>query len=60
MFGLTTVEELSQGPRINSLRDSIQANEVHFPVPIPIFPYQHRPEIQWRLVELYFVRGWSS
>ena len=56
MFGLTTVEE----PRINRLRDSIQANQVHFPMPVPTFPYQFRADIQWRLVELYFVRGWST
>lgn len=56
MFGLSTVE----GPRINCLRDSIQANRVHFPMPIPSFPYQYRADIQWRLVELYFIRGWST
>jgi hypothetical protein len=56
MFGLTAVE----GPRINCLRDSIQANQVHFPMPIPSFPYQYRADIQWRLVELYFIRGWST
>ena len=56
MFGLTTGE----GPRINCLRNSIQANQVHFPMPIPSFPYQYRADIQWRLVELYFIRGWST
>jgi len=29
-------------------------------MPIPIFPYQYRADIQWRLVELYFIRGWST
>src|SRR5579863_10265227 len=56
MFGLSAIE----GRRINCLRDSIQANRVHFPMPIPSFPYQYRADIQWRLVELYFIRGWST
>ena len=51
---------LSQGTRIDELRDAIKANRLSFPVPVPIFPSQFRPDIQWRLVELYFVRGWSS
>jgi hypothetical protein len=41
------------------LRKAIRANRVVFPVPVPIFPCQHRADIQWRLVELYFVHGWS-
>jgi two-component system KDP operon response regulator KdpE len=48
------------GTRIDSLRKAIEANRINFPVPVPIFPSQFRPDLQWRLVELYFVRGWSS
>jgi hypothetical protein len=50
----------SDGPRIDDVREAIHANRIVFPVPVPTFPAQFRPEIQWRLVELYFIRGWSS
>ena len=60
MFALRTSEEFKPCIRIDSLRESIQSNQIHFPVPVPIFPHQFRADIQWRLVELYFVRGWST
>ena len=41
------------------LRRAIRANQVVFPSPVPVFACQHRADIQWRLVELYFVHGWS-
>jgi hypothetical protein len=44
---------------IDDLRAAIQANRISFPVPVPIFAYQHRADAQWRIVELYFVHGWS-
>jgi hypothetical protein len=44
---------------IDDLRVAIHANRVSFPVPVPMFAFQHRPEVQWRLAELYFVHGWS-
>src|SRR5450432_13635 len=44
--------------RISALRSAIQINQVSFPAQIPCFN-QSRADIQWRLVQLYFVRGWS-
>ena len=44
--------------RISALRDAIQTNRVSFPAQIPCFN-QSRADIQWRLVQLYFVRGWN-
>src|ERR1700732_5353213 len=44
--------------RINALRTAIQANKVSFPAQTPCFN-QSRADIQWRLVQLYFVRGWN-
>jgi hypothetical protein len=44
---------------IDDLRAAIQANQISFPVPVPIFVSQHRADAQWRIVELYFVHGWS-
>jgi hypothetical protein len=60
MFGQKHAETITDGPRIDDLRLAIKANRVNFPVPVPTFPAQFRPEIQWRLVHLYFIRGWSS
>jgi len=60
MFVESAADIANDGPRIDDLREAIQANRVSFPVPVPIFPAQFRPDIQWRLVQLYFVRGWSS
>ena len=60
MFWRNNSEVLSDGPRIDEVREAVHANRVAFPVPVPTFPAQFRPEIQWRLVELYFIRGWSS
>ena len=60
MFWRNNSEVLSDGPRIDEVREAVHANRVAFPVPVPTIPAQFRPEIQWRLVELYFIRGWSS
>ena len=60
MFVQRAAEIPVDGPRIDDLRYAIKANRVSFPVPVPIFPTQFKPDIQWRLVELYFIRGWSS
>jgi hypothetical protein len=49
------VEQMS----LRRLRRAIQDNEVSFPAPVPIFPKQSRADIQWKLVELYFVHNWS-
>jgi len=45
--------------RISALRDAIRSNQVSFPSQTPCFPNQSRADIQWRLVQLYFVRGWN-
>ena len=47
------------GLRIDHLRDAIQTNQISFPVPAPIFSCEYRADVQWRLAELYFVRGWE-
>ncbi len=61
MLAHMTAEQTVDGPlKIDELRQAVRANRVNFPVPVPIFAAQFRPEIQWRIVELYFVRGWSS
>lgn len=44
---------------LRRLRTAIQNQAVSFPAQVPVFECQSRPDIQWRLVELYFVRNWS-
>jgi|HubBroStandDraft_5_1064220.scaffolds.fasta_scaffold1593906_1 hypothetical protein len=44
---------------ICDLRSAIRLNRISFPVPVPVFASQHRPDVQWRLAELYFIHGWS-
>lgn len=44
--------------RIDILRRAIQNNWVTFPAQAPVFE-QARADIQWRLVVLYFIRGWT-
>jgi hypothetical protein len=41
------------------LRLALRKNQVSFPSQIPVFERQSRCDIQWRAVQLYFVRGWS-
>jgi hypothetical protein len=44
---------------LRRLREAVQNNEVSFPSQVPTFVCQSRADIQWRLVELYFIRNWS-
>jgi hypothetical protein len=44
---------------LRRLRRAIQENEISFPAQVPVFAKQSRADIQWKLVELYFVRNWS-
>ena len=44
---------------LRRLRNAVQNHEVSFPAQVPIFECQSRCDIQWRLVQLYFVRNWS-
>lgn len=45
---------------LNQLRKAIRANQVTFPSQVPTFTKQHRPEVEWQFVQLYFVRGWAA
>ena len=42
-----------------ALRNSLQENRVTFPAQVPVFKKQSRPDLQWKLAVLYFVRGWT-
>jgi len=45
--------------RLDELRSGIRANLISFPAQIPIFDKHDRPDLQRKLVQLYFVLGWS-
>ena len=38
---------------------AVRANLVSFPSQVPTFERHDRPDLQWRVVQLYFVFGWS-
>ena len=46
--------------RIDDLRDAIRKNQVTFPSQVPTFPKHDRPDLQRKLVQLYFILGWSG
>jgi hypothetical protein len=41
------------------LQQAVRENLVSFPSQVPVFERQSRPDLQPRLVILYFVRGWT-
>lgn len=41
------------------LRQAVCLNLISFPAQVPVFEKQARPDLQQRLVTLYFVRGWT-
>jgi hypothetical protein len=46
-------------PGSGILRRAIRMNIVSFPSQIPSFPKGSQADMQWRMVLLFFVRGWS-
>jgi hypothetical protein len=46
-------------PGSGILRRAIRGNIVTFPSQIPSFPKGSQADMQWRMVLLFFVRGWS-
>jgi hypothetical protein len=41
------------------LRQALRENLVSFPSQVPVFGKQSRPDLQQKIVVLYFVRGWT-
>lgn len=58
--GLECVESAVAHEGLAKLRLAIRERQVSFPAQVPSFPRQHSADIQWRIVTLYFVRGWTS
>jgi DNA-binding response OmpR family regulator len=44
--------------RIDDLRKAVRKQQVSFPSQAPTFERHDRPDLQWRLAQLYFVLGW--
>jgi hypothetical protein len=49
------IEELT----LAELRRKIRRNRASFPSQVPTFPKHDRPDLQRKLVQLYFLFGWS-
>jgi hypothetical protein len=45
--------------RLDQLRVAVRANLVSFPSAVPTFERHDRPDLQWKIVQLYFVLGWG-
>jgi hypothetical protein len=45
--------------KINSLREAIRFNRISFPSQVPVFSKHDRADLQRRIVQLYFLFGWS-
>jgi hypothetical protein len=53
--GAVSITQMS----LRRLRAAIHNHQVSFPSQVPVFACQSRADIQWRMVELYFIRNWS-
>jgi hypothetical protein len=49
-----------QANNIRLVRAAFRNQLISFPSQVPIFRHLQRPDIQWRIVLLYFVHGWPS
>jgi hypothetical protein len=45
---------------IRLIRTAVWNQRLSFPSQVPVFGHLRRPDIQWRIVVLYFVQRWSS
>ncbi len=45
--------------KINTLREAIRSNRISFPSQVPVFPKHDRADLQRKMVQLYFLFGWS-
>jgi hypothetical protein len=48
-----------EGLSLSNLRAAIRANHVSFPSQVPTFPKHDRPDLQRKMVQLYFLFGWN-
>ena len=55
----TTLAPNLQQLTLEQMRLAIRSNQVSFPSQVPTFARHDRPDLQRKLVQLYFVLGWS-
>jgi hypothetical protein len=53
-------EEVTTGRKLTLrvIRKAVQCHNIAFPSQVPVFLHLPRPDIQWRIVLLYFVHAW--
>jgi hypothetical protein len=57
---MTHSPESKQAWKLRFIKKAIRDQVISFPSQVPVFRHLHRPDIQWRIVLLYFVHGWPS
>jgi hypothetical protein len=45
--------------RLDLLQEAVRSNKVSFPSQVPVFVRHATPDLQCRVVQLYFIHGWS-
>jgi hypothetical protein len=58
--GVLSDAESLEAIGINRLRREIRSNRVTFPAQVPVFVKHDRPDLQRKVVQLYFLSGWST
>ena len=56
---LQSAEPKIEDLRLDQLRSAIRANRISFPAQVPVFEKHDRPDLQRKIVQLYFVLGWK-
>jgi hypothetical protein len=53
-------EDVTAGRKLTLrvIRKAVQGHKIAFPSQVPVFIHLPRPDIQWRVVLLYFVHAW--
>jgi hypothetical protein len=58
-FSAQTTDMELESVRLDLLQQAVRTNEVSFPSQVPVFVRHAPPDLQCRVVQLYFIHGWS-
>ena len=53
-----TIHDFNLPWTVHQIRQAVWQHQLSFPSQVPVFIHLHRPDIHWKIVLLYFVRGW--